>query len=65
MFAYDDLDRTLPEDWRDKAGPKFQVFDFVNPEVALPLTEVEGTLRRQETPEEPGVASPGRRRFHP
>jgi len=65
VWAYNDMDRFMPQDWRAKSGAKFQVLDFVNPEVALPLTEVEGTLRRQETPEEPGVASPGRRRFHP
>ncbi len=48
VFAYDDLDRTLPDDWRDKAGPKFQVFDFVNPEVIMPLTEVEDAFRRTD-----------------
>ena len=42
--AYDDLDRSLAPGWRDKAGTKFQMFDFINPEVALPLAEVEGKL---------------------
>lgn len=41
VLAYNDLDRTMPPDWRQKAGAKFQVFDFINPEVAMPLTEVE------------------------
>ena len=48
VFANDDLDRALPADWRDKAGPKFQVFDFVNPEVVMPLTEVEDVFRRTD-----------------
>jgi hypothetical protein len=42
VWAYKDLDRTQPADWRQKAGPKFQVLDFINPEVALPLVEAEG-----------------------
>lgn len=46
VTTYDDLDRTLAEDWRDQAGEKFQVFDFINPEVALPLAEVEGIMDR-------------------
>jgi hypothetical protein len=46
VTTYDDLDRTLPEDWRDKAGEKFQVFDFINPEVAMPLADVEGIMNR-------------------
>jgi hypothetical protein len=48
VYAYNDLDRALPPDWRDKAGPKFQVFDFVNPEVIMPLTEVEDVFRRTD-----------------
>ena len=46
IAAYDELDRSLAPGWRDKAGAKFQMFDFINPEVALPLAEVEGTLNR-------------------
>lgn len=38
--AYDDLDRQLPADWRERAGEHFQLFDFINPEVALPFVEV-------------------------
>ncbi len=48
VLAYNDLDRTLPADWRDKAGPKFQVFDFVNPDSVMPLTEVEDVFRRTD-----------------
>jgi hypothetical protein len=46
VTTYDDLDRALPEDWRDKAGEKFQVFDFIDPEVALPLADVAGIMER-------------------
>ncbi len=63
VLAYNDLDRAMPVDWRKKAGPKFQVFDFINPDVAMPLTEVEDVFkaanhgpperRRGDDPEEP------------
>jgi len=46
--AYNDLDHAMPTDWRDKAGSKFQVFDFVNPDVIMPLTEVEDVFRRTD-----------------
>ena len=44
VLAYNDLDRAMPADWRQKAGPKFQVFDFINPDVAKPLAEVESVF---------------------
>jgi hypothetical protein len=50
VWAYNDLDRTMPEDWRDRAGPRFQVFDFINPQVAMPLVEVEEVFRQQDLP---------------
>ncbi|MEI7881687.1 MAG: hypothetical protein WCI95_12515, partial [bacterium] len=46
VWAYKDLDRTQPAGWREKAGPKFQVLDFINPEVARPLVEAEGVFKR-------------------
>ena len=46
VWAYKDLDRTQPADWREKAGSKFQVLDFINPEVARPLVEAEGVFKR-------------------
>ncbi len=62
VTTYDDLDRALPEEWRDQAGENFQVFDFINPEVALPLAEVEGIVDRPgrgfPPPPPPGVESP-------
>ena len=47
VASYDELDKTLPADWRDKAGPEFQLLDFVNPEVALPFAEVPGAMGNQ------------------
>lgn len=40
--TYDQLDATMPADWRQRAGEKFQVFDLIDPQVAMPLTEIEG-----------------------
>ena len=44
ITAYDELDSVFAADWRDKAGAEFQMFDFINPEVALPFAEVQGTM---------------------
>ncbi len=48
--AYDDLDRDMPADWRDKAGKEFQLFDFINPEVALPLADIENFPQMRPRP---------------
>ncbi len=48
--SYDELDHTLAPDWRDKAGKEFQVFDFINPDVALPLTDVKFDLSHMRRP---------------
>ena len=53
--TYDQLDATMPTDWRQRAGEKFQVFDLIDPQVAMPLTEIEG-LHFQ--PEHHAAASP-------
>jgi hypothetical protein len=47
VWAYKDLDQSMPADWRTQAGAKFAVFDFINPDVAMPLTEVEGKFRQR------------------
>lgn len=56
--TYDQLDAAMPADWRQHAGDKFQVFDLIDPQVAMPLTEIEGKMQfhpvRQAT-EAPGV----------
>jgi hypothetical protein len=44
--AYNDLDRTMPSDWRTKAGSAFEVVNFINPEVVMPLTEIEDVLKQ-------------------
>ncbi len=40
VVTYDELDRNMPPDWREKAGPEFQLLDFIDPEVAIPLAEI-------------------------
>ena len=42
--AYDKMDHIMAPDWRDKAGHEFQMFDLINPEVALPLADVQKPL---------------------
>ena len=41
IMAYDDLDRRLPPEWRQKTGPRFELMTFVDPEVLTPLQEFE------------------------
>jgi hypothetical protein len=45
VWAYKDLDRSQSPDWREKAGPKFQIFDFINPDVALPFIEAGDVMK--------------------
>lgn len=52
VLTYDELNRKLPEGWRKNAGPKFEMVDFVDPEVLTPLQELDG------------IAEPPRRRQH-
>lgn len=44
--AYTDMDRDFP-DWRVQTEGEFNAMDFVDPQVALPLTEVEEILATQ------------------
>jgi len=46
--TYDEMDQTLPQGWRDKAGSGFELVNFIDPAVATPLTEVEGKLQRRQ-----------------
>ncbi|MCX6998456.1 MAG: hypothetical protein NTV49_15580 [Kiritimatiellaeota bacterium] len=48
ILAYDDLDRRLPPEWRQKAGPRFELMTFVDPEVLTPL---QGFDQRLQPPE--------------
>jgi hypothetical protein len=43
-ITYDGMDASMPEDWQGDAGQGFSLTAFVDPAVALPLTEVEGQL---------------------
>jgi hypothetical protein len=41
VLTYDEMDRAMPPAWREDAGPKFQLFDFIDPRVATPLMGME------------------------
>jgi hypothetical protein len=43
-ITYDEMDANMPEAWQGDAGKSFSLTDFVDPSVALPLTEVETEL---------------------
>lgn len=45
--TYDEMDQTLPQGWREKAGSEFELVNFIDPAVATPLTEVEGKIQRR------------------
>jgi hypothetical protein len=62
VLTYDEFDRTMPPDWRDKSGENFQLFDLIDPEVAMPLTEVEGILDKSGPAMESQGPFHGRRR---
>ena len=40
-LTYDEMDRSMPATWREDAGEKFQLFDFIDPRVATPLIGME------------------------
>ena len=44
--TYTDLDREIPE-WRERTEGRFNAMDLVDPQVAMPLAEVEDILRTQ------------------
>jgi hypothetical protein len=44
VMTYDEMDKTMPKGWRRKAGDKFSMTDFVDPEVARPLVGLDGKL---------------------
>lgn len=48
VLTYDELDRSMPEDWRDESGPEFKLFDFIDPGVADSLVEVEDRMQQFE-----------------
>jgi len=52
VLTYDELDGSMPPSWRDKAGEDFQLFNFIDPEVAMPLAEVEDIISKAAPPNE-------------
>lgn len=42
VLTYDEMDRAMPQGWRDKAGEHFELVNFIDPDVVTPLIEVEG-----------------------
>jgi hypothetical protein len=45
--TYGDMDQTMPEGWRQKAGSGFELMNFIDPAVALPLVDVQDKLNRR------------------
>ncbi len=43
-----DMDQTLPAGWREKAGGDFELMNFIDPAVALPLADVQDKLNRRQ-----------------
>jgi hypothetical protein len=44
VMTYDEMDRVLPEGWREASGGSVDLTDFIDPTVATPLIEVEEQL---------------------
>lgn len=42
VTTYEELDRNMEKGWRANAGEDFTLMDFIDPEVARPLGEIEG-----------------------
>ncbi len=42
--TYDELQASMPANWRHDAGEEFSVTDFIDPSVAMPLVDIEGDL---------------------
>ena len=45
--GYSDMDRSLPQGWRERAGSEFNMTDFIDPNVAKPLLDVEDKLEKE------------------
>jgi polyhydroxyalkanoate synthesis regulator phasin len=46
--TYDEMDQTLPQGWREKAGSGFDLVNFIDPAVATPLVDVENKIQRRQ-----------------
>ena len=42
--TYDELQASMPANWRQDAGKEFSVTDFIDPSVAMPLVDIEDEL---------------------
>ena len=48
VLTYDEMDRSMPDGWREDSGSEFKLFDFIDPNVAQPLIDVEGRMQQFE-----------------
>ena len=55
VLTYDELDGSLPDDWRRRAGEKFSMADFIDPLVAMPLAGVQERLEHMGNGMQPGA----------
>jgi len=44
VVTYEEMDRTMPGDWRDRSGGSVDLTDFIDPSVAKPLIGVENKI---------------------
>ena len=54
VLTYNELDRKMPPNWRENAGPRFELVNLVDPEVLTPLQDVSGLLEQGAAPPGPG-----------
>ncbi|MFO1521760.1 MAG: hypothetical protein U1G05_06920 [Kiritimatiellia bacterium] len=46
--TYDAMDEKLPPNWREAAGPDFQLFELIDPKAGERLLEVDGLISERE-----------------
>ena len=44
VLTYDEMDRKLPENWREGVGDDFQLMEMIDPRVAKPLLKLEDKM---------------------
>lgn len=44
VLTYDEMDNSMPQGWRRRAGEKFNMANFIDPEVARPMVGLEGKM---------------------
>jgi hypothetical protein len=45
VLTYDELNRSMPQGWSDDAGSEFQLVDYIDPLVAMPLSGLDDKLQ--------------------